>query len=473
MVEVHPFANEIKEWKPSASQLFKLPAPMNLMYTWVDTEVVMKDVARQLTKEIVISFDTEGHNEYSYLGMICLIQISTYEWTYIFDCIALYSLIQKYLGPIFESPDILKVVCDSGDVTELQRDFHIFCQAVVDIQEVYYFLNPSKFQISLRDLVFTVYEKNIDKVPQLADWRMRPLHDDLIQYAANDSMYVLKLWYELLPKVDWSRCKLDRSKGNMLKLYRCPVHASNSFVFKDVLKLIPRGVNFEKQKSLFDKLYLWRIDICKQIDNSVHYFLPQKKLAVIIQNQPNSNSFLHRLVPSSKYWPLFVQETLLKQLRNDQDELETDGNELENEWCNFDVRPDPGVCPPKADNAPDTNDSSKLVVSNYIINDEVMTSEDESEDMLVSNANDNCDNCVNSVKPQEVNFANLISIRTGKTRRNHMYRVKRKAARARINEERKAQGLQVIKFKRSRGIKRDYGAQAKRLADLKRQGHQP
>jgi ribonuclease D len=101
----------------------------------------------------------------------CTIQIATYECVYIVDCIKLHHLI-TYKG-------ILKIVLDAQDLLELQRDFLVYFQSVIDVQEVYHFLNPSVFQISFKTLVSEYFRVTVDKLPQKADWRVRRLHEDV------------------------------------------------------------------------------------------------------------------------------------------------------------------------------------------------------------------------------------------------------------------------------------------------------
>jgi ribonuclease D len=144
---------------------------------------LLDKMCKQLRNEVVIALDIEGHTEHSCLGMTCTIQIATYECVYIVDCIKLYHLITHKLGPIFSNKYILKTVLDAEDLLEFQRDFLVYFQSVIDVQEVYHFLNPSVFQVSFKTLVSEYFGVTVDKVQQKADWRVRPLHDDLLAYA--------------------------------------------------------------------------------------------------------------------------------------------------------------------------------------------------------------------------------------------------------------------------------------------------
>jgi ribonuclease D len=91
------------------------------------------------------------------------------------------------LGPVLANCEIPKLVLDAGDVTELQRDFHIFSTAVLDIQELYAIINPNVYQVGLKTVAREYFDIEVDKTAQKADRRVRPLHRDLISYASKDA----------------------------------------------------------------------------------------------------------------------------------------------------------------------------------------------------------------------------------------------------------------------------------------------
>jgi hypothetical protein len=95
-VITHQFANEIAQWRPSKLMLQCLPVPSEFSMLWVDSVQLLEKMSIDLSRQIVIPFDTEGHTDQSYLGMICVLQITTYEMVYLVDCIALCDKIQEF-----------------------------------------------------------------------------------------------------------------------------------------------------------------------------------------------------------------------------------------------------------------------------------------------------------------------------------------------------------------------------------------
>jgi ribonuclease D len=424
----HPFQKVIEEWRPSPSMLQCLPPPEEFKLIWVDNELLLSDMCRDLTRQDVIAFDTEGHSDFSFLGMCCLIQIATYEAIYLVDCLKLYKQISKHLGPVFSSPSTMKLVLDARDVCSLQRDFHIFSVGVVDIQEVYYMINPSIFQISFKDLVLELLQIDVDKLPQLADWRVRPLHTDLIEYASNDAKLVLKCWYKLLPKLDLSLALFDRSEKSTLSLYRCPTLSPISKTFNEVLKTLSplcRSIfDTAEQMSLFEKLCNWRISSCRELDNSVQNFISIYNLGLLTRRAPRNEAELFAVISVSKFWPENFRTSLLQIIESHLSPcLQNSTSEIkEMEW--------------EISNCVELEETSS--------NDVILAP----ESIEIEIENDLCP------PKHQVNRNNLITIRTGKTLRNRNRKKSWLCKQKRKNEDRISQGLEPIYFYRNRGIKR-------------------
>lgn len=51
--------------------------------------------------------------------------------------------------------------------------------------------------------VFLYSDKTRSKLATNADWSFRPLHPDLLEYAAKDAYYSLAVFYHLLKKVSY------------------------------------------------------------------------------------------------------------------------------------------------------------------------------------------------------------------------------------------------------------------------------
>ena len=85
-----------------------------------------------------IAVDLEHHHLESYIGIVCLMQISTRFTDYIVDTIKLREHIQE-INLVFTNPNILKVFHGSDfDVMWLQRDFGVYVVNMFDTGQVIY-----------------------------------------------------------------------------------------------------------------------------------------------------------------------------------------------------------------------------------------------------------------------------------------------------------------------------------------------
>ena len=142
-----------------------------------------------------ISIDLEHHSKESYLGITCLIQISTRDVDYILDAIKLRRYLNK-LNKIFTDPNILKVFHGAdSDILWLQRDFGVYVVNMFDTGRASRILSYESY--SLKYLLHKFCEFEADKSYQLADWRIRPLSDGMTKYARSDTHFLLYIYDEL------------------------------------------------------------------------------------------------------------------------------------------------------------------------------------------------------------------------------------------------------------------------------------
>ena len=159
---------------------------------YVDTEDKLQTMIKELSAEPIIGVDVEHHNYRTYLGLTCLIQISTKTKDYLVDPFPLWAEL-PLLNEITANPRIVKVMhgCDS-DVDWLQRDFSLYLRNVFDTHQAGKLLGLPR--LSLAFLLSSYCSLEVDKQFQLADWRIRPLPADMIYYARQDTRYLIYLY---------------------------------------------------------------------------------------------------------------------------------------------------------------------------------------------------------------------------------------------------------------------------------------
>lgn len=135
-----------------------------------------------------------------------MMQISTNDDDYIIDVFPLW-YDMELLNEVFTSPKILKIFHGAEfDIIWLQRDLGLYVVNMFDTGIASRTLAYERFSLSYLVKRFCDFE--LDKRFQLADWRIRPLPQEMLDYARYDTHFLLyiyrKMKQELLARSDSS-----------------------------------------------------------------------------------------------------------------------------------------------------------------------------------------------------------------------------------------------------------------------------
>jgi ribonuclease D len=162
-----------------------LPPPV-----WVDTPARMGTMLARLRDEPALAVDTESNSLYAYREQVCLIQISVPGSDYLVDPLALHDL--SGLGPLLSDPAVLKVFHGAEyDLSVLHRDFGFTVANLFDTMWASRILGwPAH---GLAALLRTHFGVSLNKKYQRANWGLRPLPPEQLDYARLDTHYLLPL----------------------------------------------------------------------------------------------------------------------------------------------------------------------------------------------------------------------------------------------------------------------------------------
>ena len=119
----------------------------------------------------------QHHSYRSFLGVTCLIQLSTRTKDYIVDALALHDHLNQ-LNDVFTNPRVVKVLHGSNmDLLWLQRDFGVYIVNLFDTGQAARALQFPRFSLAYLLQSFVGVLPN--KALQLADWRIRWVHSEL------------------------------------------------------------------------------------------------------------------------------------------------------------------------------------------------------------------------------------------------------------------------------------------------------
>lgn len=161
-----------------------------MTYVHVREASEAEGLARDLRESRRFALDCEAAGFHRYSDRLCLLQITTAEATYIVDPLA-FDPSDLLRGPLTD-PDVEIVMHGADfDLRLLQRDLNIGLQGLFDTQVAASLLGESA--LGLQALLEGRLNVSLSKKYQRADWAERPLKDGMLDYAADDTRYLLQL----------------------------------------------------------------------------------------------------------------------------------------------------------------------------------------------------------------------------------------------------------------------------------------
>lgn len=157
---------------------------------WIDNPEQAERFLESVASVREIAIDTEGASFHRFVDRIYLLQLSTRDATAVVDPLAVGR--PERLGALLEDQRIEKVLHDADyDLRLLHQDYGWNTRNIFDTRIAAQLLGLTAFGLAaLLDKYFGV---RLDKKHQRADWSMRPLTPGMLDYAAQDTMFLLEL----------------------------------------------------------------------------------------------------------------------------------------------------------------------------------------------------------------------------------------------------------------------------------------
>eukprot|EP00879_Flechtneria_rotunda_P011906 GHRR01012435.1.p1 GENE.GHRR01012435.1~~GHRR01012435.1.p1 ORF type:complete len:931 (+),score=387.60 GHRR01012435.1:2246-5038(+) len=211
----------------------QLPPPPPLSETpfvWVDSRKKLQAMLRQLEGVPCIGLDAEHSSQHSYLGVTCLLQISTGAIDYLVDCLAVHDNLHL-LRPLLADTSVLKVLHGAAnDIMWLQRDALLYLVNVFDTEKAAQVLGREEH--SLANLLRVYCAVQQDKVHQTADWRIRPLPTVLKEYARTDVHWLVWLASRMVAEMQQRSPSASRDHSAAGTLLSSALQKSNSLCLR-------------------------------------------------------------------------------------------------------------------------------------------------------------------------------------------------------------------------------------------------
>ena len=161
---------------------------------WVDRQDAFDAMMDRVAAQPIVALDTEADSLHSYFDKVCLIQLSIPDEDFVVDPLSKLDL--GRFGAMLANPAITKVLHGGDyDVRILNRDFGFTIENLIDTMISAQLLGYEAF--GLAALLERHFGVKVNKTHQRADWAMRPLTPEMLDYAATDTRYLIALQQKL------------------------------------------------------------------------------------------------------------------------------------------------------------------------------------------------------------------------------------------------------------------------------------
>lgn len=253
-------------------------------FTFITTEEQLFNAAERIKNATEIAVDLENHSVRSFQGFCCLMQISTRREDFVIDTLALRGSIYRALATIFADETTVKVFHGADhDVQWLERDYGIYVVNMFDTGQAARLLKFPSASFSHLLAKYCSLTNTSKKKFQLADWRIRPLPDDMLAYARDDTHYLLYIYDRL--RVELLRANLLPTAWERSGLVCHKRYVKIRYNDGMARHLAARhGLGFDRhQIHLLEELCKWRDEIARNEDESLMFIAPLNVLYGIVQ----------------------------------------------------------------------------------------------------------------------------------------------------------------------------------------------
>jgi ribonuclease D len=229
-----------------------------------------------------LALDTEGASFHRFLDRIYLLQISTREQSAIIDPLPIGS--PARLGELLQSKAVEVVFHDADyDLRLLHQDYGWHVTNIFDTRIASQLLGIKSF--GLAALLDQYFDVKLDKKHQRADWSMRPLTPDMLQYAAQDTRYLLQLKDQIKEQLE-RRGRLHWAEEEFARLEGTRWEAEESM--EGFLRLKGARDLSRRELAVLREVANWRDTVAAQLDRATFRVMGNEALFEIARRAPKN-----------------------------------------------------------------------------------------------------------------------------------------------------------------------------------------
>lgn len=233
-----------------------------------------------------LAVDTEGASFHRFVDRIYLLQLSTQHHSAIID--PLHAGILPKLGALMENRDVEIIFHDADyDLRLLRQDYGWHTTHLFDTRIAAQLLGIPAF--GLAALLEKFFNVKLDKQHQRADWSMRPLTPGMLDYAAQDTRYLLDLRDEMrtglesMGRMAWAQEEFERLES----IQFAPDDPATSFMRTKGARDLKR-----RELAVLRELIAWRDARAAALDRATFRVMGNEAMFEIIRVLPKTREEL-------------------------------------------------------------------------------------------------------------------------------------------------------------------------------------
>jgi ribonuclease D len=258
-------------------------------FEYLDTITNVENFTSEIAATREIALDTEGASFHRFVDRVYLLQLSTRERHAVIDPLPMG--VPPGLGALLEDPTVEVVFHDADyDLRLLQQDYGWHIRHIFDTRVAAQLLGYTAF--GLAALLERFFDVKLDKKHQRADWSMRPLTKDMLDYAAQDTRYLLQLKdhmaaeLERMGRTAWAREEFALLEGTRWT----DEEPGTSFLRMKGARDLTR-----RELAVLRELVPWRDDVAGALDRATFRVLGNEQLLEIARSQPQTKEALGKI----------------------------------------------------------------------------------------------------------------------------------------------------------------------------------
>ena len=256
---------------------------------YLDTTEATSRFLRSIANVDLIALDTEGASFHRFVDRIYLLQLSTRDRSAIIDPLPIGA--PEELGGLLEDPKVEVVFHDADyDLRLLHQDYGWHVRNIFDTRVAAQLLGIRAF--GLAALLEKYFGLKLDKKHQRADWSMRPLPQDMLDYATQDTMFLLPLRDKLADELEragrweWAREEFERLEGTRW----------DHDTAVDAYQRIKGARDLTRRElAILRELVVWRDGVAREMDHATFRVAGNQTLIELARVAPRSVDALREI----------------------------------------------------------------------------------------------------------------------------------------------------------------------------------